>query len=148
SLGNKGALLYRGKPRIVRPAMLTAQILEYSGNLRHFVPYKGLHPLRRFAAIPCVLTIEGRLGKPSLDSKFEIISGRFVVWQEKDESSLSKPNLSKKREKQCLRLFSCTITRRSLSRLNHLLPWRSLDGHMRTPPRQITSTGEIEQSFR
>ena len=55
SLGNKGALLYspdgsmcalRGR----QPGRLTVRAV-----LRHFVPNKGLHPLRRLRAYPSAL---------------------------------------------------------------------------------------------
>lgn len=53
--GTKGALLYfpdgsvyalRGR----QPGQLTVLAV-----LRHFVPYKGLHPLRRLCVYPCAL---------------------------------------------------------------------------------------------
>ena len=34
----------------------TARTSESPGRLRRYAPYKGLHPLRRFAAIPAHLT--------------------------------------------------------------------------------------------
>jgi len=48
----KGALLYRDKPCIVRSARQTARTANVRAVLRHFVPNKGLHPLRRYTAIP------------------------------------------------------------------------------------------------
>ena len=52
TLAYKGALLYRGKPCMCALRGRQPGHLEVRAVLRHFVPYKGLHPLRRFAAIP------------------------------------------------------------------------------------------------
>ena len=51
-LGTKGALLYGAIP--VRALSETEQPghLNVRAVLRHCVPNKGLHPLRRYAAIP------------------------------------------------------------------------------------------------
>ena len=53
SLWNKGRTSIHG----LRPCMNCAlrgpaRTSESPGRLRRFAPYKGLHPLRRFAAIP------------------------------------------------------------------------------------------------
>ena len=55
SLGNKGALLYRGKPCMC--ALLGEQPghLNVRAVLRHFVPYKELRTLRRLRVYPCPL---------------------------------------------------------------------------------------------
>ena len=47
----KGALLYMVCDHVVRSAKPKALTLECPGFFRRFAPYKGLHPLRRFAAI-------------------------------------------------------------------------------------------------
>ena len=51
-LGTKGALLYMACRHVVRPAELTRlQYPNVEPGCVTCVPYKGLHPLRRFAAI-------------------------------------------------------------------------------------------------
>ena len=52
SLWNKGRTSIQGQALYVRSARQTARTFEVRAVLRHSVPYKGLHPLRRFAAIP------------------------------------------------------------------------------------------------
>ena len=47
SLGNKGALLYRGKPCMCALRGRQPGHLNVRAVLRHFVPYKGMPPLRR-----------------------------------------------------------------------------------------------------
>ena len=79
----KGALLYRDKPCIVRSARQTARTANVRAVLRHFVPNKGLHPLRRYAAIPAALPSSAKtgviygqaLGKPveSRNLRFELL---------------------------------------------------------------------------
>ena len=61
SLGNKGALLYRVNPVCVRSARQTARTMIVRAVLRHCVPYKGLHPLRRLCGYPCPLRMENNL---------------------------------------------------------------------------------------
>ena len=60
-LDNKGALLYRVNPVCVRSARQTARTIEVRAVLRHCVPYKGLHPLRRLCCYPCALRMENNL---------------------------------------------------------------------------------------
>ena len=51
-LGTKGALLYMVSDHVVRPAELPRlQHPNVEPGCVTYVPYKGLHPLRRFAAI-------------------------------------------------------------------------------------------------
>ena len=51
-LGTKGALLYMVCDHVVRPAELARlQLPNVEPGSVTFVPYKGLHPLRRSAAI-------------------------------------------------------------------------------------------------
>ena len=49
---NNGALLYRVNPVLCVLRSEQPGHLNVRAVLRHFVPYKGLHPLRRCAAIP------------------------------------------------------------------------------------------------
>ena len=50
--GTKGALLYRGQALYVRSARQTARTIDVRAVLRHSVPNKGLHPLRRCGGYP------------------------------------------------------------------------------------------------
>ena len=51
-LGTKGALLYMVCDHVVRPAkLLRSQYPNIEPGCVTYIPYKGLHPLRRFAAI-------------------------------------------------------------------------------------------------
>ena len=51
-LGTKGALLYMGSDHVMRPAELPRlQHPNVEPGCVTYIPYKGLHPLRRFAAI-------------------------------------------------------------------------------------------------
>ena len=52
SLWNKGRTSIQGQALYVRSAGQTAWAIEVRAVLRHSVPNKGLHPLRRCAAIP------------------------------------------------------------------------------------------------
>ena len=49
---NKGALLYMVCDHVSCVLRSNARTDEVRAVLRRFVPYKGLHPLRRCAAIP------------------------------------------------------------------------------------------------
>lgn len=60
-LGTKGALLYRVNPVCMRSARQTARTMEVRAVLRHCVPYKGLHPLRRLCGYPCPLWMGNNL---------------------------------------------------------------------------------------
>ncbi len=51
-LGTKGALLYMVTTVCVRSAKQTARTMEVRVVLRHCVPSKGLHPLRRLCGYP------------------------------------------------------------------------------------------------
>lgn len=55
--GTKGCTSIQGQALYVRSARLTARTIEVRAVLRYFVPNKGLHPLRRFAAIPADFAI-------------------------------------------------------------------------------------------
>ena len=57
SLWNKGRTSIQGQALYVRSARQTARTIEVRAVLRYFVPYKGLHPLRRCAAIPAHFAI-------------------------------------------------------------------------------------------
>ena len=57
SLWNKGRTSIQGQALYVRSARLTARTIEVRAVLRYFVPNKGLHPLRHFAAIPADFAI-------------------------------------------------------------------------------------------
>ena len=57
SLWNKGRTSIQGQALYVRSARQTARTFEVRAVLRHSVPYKGLHPLRRYAAIPAYFAI-------------------------------------------------------------------------------------------
>ena len=46
SLWNKGRTSIQGQAPYVRSARLTARTMKVRAVLRHFVPNKGLHPLR------------------------------------------------------------------------------------------------------
>ena len=48
----KGALLYMVCDHVSCALRGPARTSESPGRLRRYAPYKGLHPLRRFAAIP------------------------------------------------------------------------------------------------
>ncbi len=56
--GTKGALLYRGQALYVRSARQTARTPECPGCFASLRSDKGLHPLRRFAAIPADFAID------------------------------------------------------------------------------------------
>ena len=49
--GTKERTSIQGQAPYVRSARRTARTMEVRAVLRHFVPNKGLHPLRRYAAI-------------------------------------------------------------------------------------------------
>ena len=61
SLWNKGRTSIQGQALYVRSARRTAQTIEVWAVLRHSVPYKGLHPLRRLRAYPSGLCSGNRL---------------------------------------------------------------------------------------
>ena len=64
SLWNKGRTSIQGQALYVRSARQAARrTIEVQVVLRHFVPNKGQHPLRRYAAIHSVLTVNRRLCK-------------------------------------------------------------------------------------
>ena len=54
-------LLYRVNPVCVRSARQTARTMEVRAVLRHCVPYKGLHPLRRLCGYPYPLWMGNNL---------------------------------------------------------------------------------------
>ena len=63
-LWNKGRTSIQGQALYVRSARQAARrTIEVQVVLRHFVPNKGQHPLRRYAAIHSVLTVNRRLCK-------------------------------------------------------------------------------------
>ena len=53
--GTKGALLYRGKPCMCALRGRQPKHTNIRAVLRHSVPYKGLHPLRRLRVYPSAL---------------------------------------------------------------------------------------------
>jgi len=55
SLWNKGRTSIQGEALYVRSARQTARTSIARAVLRHFVPNKGLHPLRRLRVYPCTL---------------------------------------------------------------------------------------------
>lgn len=60
----KGRTSIQGQALYVRSARQAARrTIEVQVVLRHFVPNKGQHPLRRYAAIHSVLTVNRRLCK-------------------------------------------------------------------------------------
>ena len=61
TLAYKGALLYRGKPCMCALRGRQPGHLEVRAVLRHFVPYKGLHPLRCLRSYPGALCNENNL---------------------------------------------------------------------------------------
>ena len=65
--GTKGALLYMVCDHVSCALRGPARTSESPGRLRRYAPYKGLHPLRRFAAIPA----------PSLERYIRFASAPF-----------------------------------------------------------------------
>ena len=61
SLWNKGRTSIQGEALYVRSARQTARTSIARAVLRHFVPNKGLHPLRRLRAYPSGLCSGNRL---------------------------------------------------------------------------------------
>ncbi len=58
SLWNKGRTSIQGQVLYVRSARLTARTLKCPGCFASLRSDKGLHPLRRFAAIPADFAID------------------------------------------------------------------------------------------
>ena len=64
----QGRTSIQGQALYVRSARQTARTIEVRAVLRHFVPNKGLHPLRRYAAIPANNKTENKLQYPCINS--------------------------------------------------------------------------------